>query len=154
MQALYSWLWVILLVIGITAAIKIIITIQKNNVNTNSSNHSNTNTSSLNNQVVRNSNITETGPIVYFANDRHGRRDREYQFNYKKINGSWRAYILRMPNLGNRESSGLVTHRLYDNGRPYVCWDHQVNSLDDMQTISKVWADSIQEYIATGKRFG
>lgn len=39
MQALYSWLWVILLVIGITAAIKIIITIQKNNVNTNSSNH-------------------------------------------------------------------------------------------------------------------
>lgn len=28
---------------------------------------------------------TETGPIVYFANDRHGRSDREYRFNYKKL---------------------------------------------------------------------
>lgn len=25
----------------------------------------------------------ETGPMIYFANDAHGRADREYQFNYK-----------------------------------------------------------------------
>ena len=101
-----------------------------------------------------NTGATETGPMIYYANDRHGSRDKEYQFNYKRVGGSWRAYILRMPDLGNRESGGHVTHRLYDNGRPYVCWDRPVNTLKDMQTISKVWADNIQEYIATGRRFG
>lgn len=97
---------------------------------------------------------TETGPMVYFANDRHGRSDREYRFNYKKVNGSWRAYILRMPNLCGRDAGGMATHRLFDNGHPYVCWDSKVRTLKEMQTISRVWADSIQEYIATGKRFG
>lgn len=97
---------------------------------------------------------TETGPMVYYANNNHGRRDNEYRFNYKKVNGSWRAYILRMPGLGKRPSDGIVTHRLWDGPRPYVCWDRPVNSLSDMQTISRVWADNIQVYIATGKRFG
>ena len=96
----------------------------------------------------------ETGPMVYFANAKNKTADREYRFNYKQVNGSWRAYILHMPSLGSRDASGVVTHRLYDNGNPYVCWDRDVKSLEDMQTISKVWADNIQEYIATGKRFG
>lgn len=98
--------------------------------------------------------VTETPPMIYYANDRHGRGDKEYRFHYKKVGGSWRAYILRMPSLGNRDSSGVATHRLYDGGRPYVCWDSPVNSLRDMQAVSKVWADHIQEYIATGRRFG
>ena len=92
--------------------------------------------------------------MVYYANDQHGRTDREYRFNYVKVNGAWRAYILRMPDLGQRDASGFLTHRLWDNGRPYICWNSQVTSLKDMQNISRVWADSVQEYIATGKRFG
>lgn len=105
-------------------------------------------------RVVPLSQKNETGPMVYYANDRHGGKDREYRFNYKKVNGSWRAYILRMPSLGNRSTDGHATHRLWDGSKPYVCWDSPVNSLSDMQTISRVWADNIQEYIATGKRFG
>lgn len=102
-----------------------------------------------------NNSITETGCMIYFANDRHRLGDKEYRFNYKKVNGSWRAYILRMPPLRGRDPSGLITHRLYDADRnAYVCWDRSVSSLKDMQTISRIWADSIQEYIATGKRFG
>lgn len=97
---------------------------------------------------------TETGPMVYFANDRHGSNDREYRFSYKKVNGSWRAYILRMPNLCGRDASGMATHRLFDNGQPYVCWNTKIRTLKEMQTISRVWANNIQEYIATGKRFG
>lgn len=96
----------------------------------------------------------ETGPMIYYANDPHGREDREYRFNYKLVSGSWRAYILKMPSLGGRESGGAVTHRLFDGGNPYVCWDSPVKTLEDMQTISRVWADHIQEYIATGKQFG
>lgn len=98
--------------------------------------------------------VTETGCMIYFANDRHRRRDKEYHFNYKKVGGSWRAYILRMPSLGGRDTSGVKTHRLYDNGQAYVCWDRPVTSLKDIQTISRVWADNIQEYIATGRGFG
>lgn len=96
----------------------------------------------------------ETGPMIYYANDPHGQADREYRFNYKRVNGSWRAYILKMPNLRGREASGVVTHRLFDGRNPYVCWNCAVEKLEDMQTISRVWADNIQEYIATGKRFG
>lgn len=95
----------------------------------------------------------ETGPMVYFANDRHGSRDKEFQFNYKKVNGEWRAYILRMPGLGGRDSGAAATHRHFDGGRPYICWDTPVRNLKDMQNISKVWADNILEYIVTGRRF-
>lgn len=97
----------------------------------------------------------ETGPMVYFANDAHGAYDKEYRFNYKKVNGTWRAYILRMPSLENRDPRSIPTHRLWDDdNKPYICWKGTVNSLKDMQNISRVWADCIQEYIATGKRFG
>lgn len=97
----------------------------------------------------------ETGPMVYYANDTHGATDKEYRFNYKKVNGAWRAYILRMPSLGNRDARSIPTHRLWDDdNKPYICWNSSVTSLKDMQNISRVWADSIQEYIATGKRFG
>lgn len=100
------------------------------------------------------SNITETGPMVYFANDRHGHRDREYRFNYKKVGDGWRAYILRMPSLKGRRPDAVITHRLHDAEGYYVCWNQSIRTLKEMQTVSRVWADSIQEYIATGKRFG
>lgn len=103
----------------------------------------------------------ETGPMIYFANDAHGRADREYQFNYKWVYdnnihaNTWRAYILRMPSLGGRPSDGHSTHRWSDaNGNHWVCWDSPITSLTEMQSVSRLWADSVQEYIATGKRFG
>ena len=99
--------------------------------------------------------------MIYFANDAHGRADREYQFNYKWVYdnnvhaNTWRAYILRMPSLGNRPSDGHSTHRWSDaNGNHWVCWDSPISSLTEMQSVSRLWADSVQEYIATGKRFG
>lgn len=154
MMEIYEWTWVIILSIAVAAVIKIITVIHQ----TRTSNRATTN----NTQRITSSNYTsphyngatETGPMIYYANDHHGRTDKEYRFNYKKVGNSWRAYILKMPSLEGRDSSGAVTHRMYDNGRPYVCWDSQVKTLRDMQIISKVWADNIQEYIATGKRFG
>ena len=143
MDELYGWIVVIVVIIGFTVALKAGKHIRQN-----------ANPERRNVNVPNNGFSNETGPMIYFANNRHGRRDYEYRFNYKNMGTTWRAYILRMPSLENRDAGGAVTHRLYDNGRPYVCWDHQVKSLKDMQTISKRWADCIQEYIATGKRFG
>ena len=106
-------------------------------------------------RTVQDRQVTETGSMVYFANDRHAQADKEYRFNYKLVGGSWRAYILRMPDLRGRDARSIPTHRLWDEeNRPYICWDTRVATLKDMQNISRVWADSIQEYIATGKRFG
>jgi hypothetical protein len=145
-------MWLAVTVIGITAAIKTWILVSRRN------NSSVSNANRGNQSIVQiggtSRSATETGPMVYYANDTHGRRDKEYRFNYKKVNGSWRAYILRMPSLGNRSTDGHATHRLWDGTKPYVCWDSPVHSLSDIQTISRVWADNIQEYIATGKRFG
>ena len=99
-----------------------------------------------------NNTATETGTMVYFANDRHGQIDREYRFKYKKVGNGWRAYILRTPSFGVRNTGSGIIHRLTDNnGQFYICWDRQVDTLKDMQTISRHWADSIQEYIATGR---
>ena len=111
-----------------------------------------------NNNVLRSAPIaerSETGPMIYYANDKHDSNDKEYRFNYKKVNGTYRAYILKMPNLRGRDGKSIPTHRLWDeNNNPYICWKGRVTSLKDIQNISRVWADNIQEYIATGKRFG
>ncbi len=99
--------------------------------------------------------LYESGPVIYYANDNHNSRDKEYRFNYKNIGGNYRAYILRTPSFGNRDQSGVVTHRLWDDeNKPYVCWDTNIKTLRDMQNVSRAWADNIQEYIATGRRFG
>lgn len=94
----------------------------------------------------------ESGPVIYYANDYHSNMDREYRFNYRLINGCWRAYILRTPNFNSR-SKGTHVHMLNDNGSYYICWDRSVSSIHDMQVISKRWADNFQEYLSTGKTF-
>ena len=99
-------------------------------------------------------NIPETEVVVYYAQSGSGQLDNEYHFKYRKLQDGWRAYILRMPNLRGRNGGGAITHRLYDHGRAYICWDRSVETLKDIKTISRVWADHIQEYIETGKRFG
>lgn len=145
-------MWLVIAAISITVVIKCIILVYgRGEVNEAVSESSNQDIVPIGSSTHS---TKETGPMVYFANNKHGLRDKEYQFNYKKVNGSWRAYILRMPSLGNRDSDGHSTHRFWDGGSSYVCWDCPVNSLKDMQTISRVWADNIQEYIATGKKFG
>lgn len=94
-----------------------------------------------------------TGTVVYLANG--NARDNVFLFNYRYVyvSGSWRAYIERMPDLQGRDASGHKTHRLWDGDKPYVCWDTPVSTLEDMQTVSKVWGDNIIRYIRTGQTF-
>lgn len=111
---------------------------------------------SLNNEIDRLQGTVdyswESGPVIYYANDNHNNMDREYRFNYRLINGYWRAYILRTPNFNNR-LKGTHVHMLNDNGSYYICWDRSISSIHDMQVISKRWADNYQEYLSTGKTF-
>lgn len=149
--------WLIIIAIGIATIVRIVQLKCQNRSDTsnaiNATSRSQQN-KSYDQMKIRSNSLSELGPVVYFANNNHGLTDREYCFEYKKSNGTWRAYILRMPSLMGRNPSGLVTHRLFDGDKSYVCWDSPVSSLKDMQTISKVWAECMQEYIATGKSFG
>lgn len=96
----------------------------------------------------------ETGPVIYFANGEG--RDKTFVFNYKKLqrSGTWRAYIEKSPDWNGRSQDGHSTHRHFDGTKGYVCWNSPVESLTDMQNISKVWADCIVKYIRTGETFG
>ena len=158
-----NWVYVILITVGLTAICKITSMIIKRKKSASTPTRSTTTgTTSTSRQLPANTrNQNETGVMVYFANDKHGRADREYRFNYKRVYDSkfekycWRAYIVRMPSLCGRDPDLHKTHRFTNgNGQCWVCWDSPVNSLKDMQAISRVWADSLQEYIATGKTFG
>lgn len=94
----------------------------------------------------------ETGDMIYFADNPHGIPDKEYRFKYRYMNGTWRAYIKKMPSYNGRNINN-VPHRLTDGVNPYICWSGGVNSLEKIQIVSRVWANHAQEYLATGKIF-
>lgn len=162
MEGSYVWLWTVLSIIGIATAIRVIILVlHGRNHAARTSRSADQGTAPAHLSASPRTGTTETGPMVYYANSRHGRCDKEYRFNYKQVYDSqfgkitWRAYILRMPSLRGRNSDAHTTHRWHDSNNNYwVCWDRPVNSLKEIQAISRAWADHIQEYIATGKRFG
>lgn len=95
----------------------------------------------------------ETGSMIYYARDACGLKDKEYRFNFKKVNGVWRAYIIKMPSYGKRETWGHITHRHFDGDKPYICWDKSLKELKDIQTVARAWSDATQKYIAYGTRF-
>lgn len=99
------------------------------------------------------SNSQSFGPVNYFANARHNQSDKWFQFEYKKENGVWLTYILRMPNLNGRDGNAHITHRYSGGGKYWICFDPQPKCLKDAQIISRVWADRELEYIATGVPF-
>jgi len=104
--------------------------------------------------VQRPTNNTESfGPVIYFANARHNQSDKWFKFEYKRENGVWLTYILRMPSLNGRDGNAHITHRYSGGGRYWICYDPQPRNLKDAQIISRVWADRELEYIATGVPF-
>ncbi len=149
-----GWVIIILiiLVVVIFAAYKYIT--ENNIINVNDAGNSSGSNAASPSIRQSESEITSPDGVIYFASLDYGLSDREYRFDFRLVNNSWRAYILKMPSLRGRDASGYVTHRLFDNGKPYICWNTSISSLKDMQNVARVWADSIQEYIATGKRFG
>lgn len=152
-----EWVRLILIVIGVVTVGKIISMLVKKDVPARASTATQTQTTSS----AASRNRTETDVMIYYANDRHGRPDKEYRFQYKWVYDTvlnaytWRAYIIRMPDLCGRDPDLHKTHRWRNGaGQYWVCWDSVLPTLKDIQSVSRVWADAIQEYIATGKRFG
>ena len=97
--------------------------------------------------------LTTIGPVNYYANTRHRQADNWFQFEYRKEDGEWLVYILRMPNLRGRDPGAHETHRYTDGESYWICYDPQPRRLRDAQTITRAWADRELEYIATGVLF-
>lgn len=76
--------------------------------------------------------------------------DYEFTFTWTPQLNGWRVYIDRQPGYGNRNASEVATHRLGTNSRPYVCWTTPLRSYEDARQVAALWADSTQQYIATG----
>jgi hypothetical protein len=88
-------------------------------------------------------------PIYYRTKD--GSFD--YGFVFNCLGNSFRVYIVKQPSYGSRDTGAHPTHRLFDNGYPYVCWDGVLKTEADAKNVAKLWAECTQEYIRSGKRF-
>ncbi len=94
---------------------------------------------------------TTENTLTYFIDGYGAYRDGKYVFELKKVSGSWRAYIVRTPQIIGRDTSSTVIHQLSDAGRKYVCIAGNVSSKELMVSIAKQWARGLQNYITTGQ---
>jgi hypothetical protein len=76
-----------------------------------------------------------------------------YDFDYRFVDGEWRAYIRSQPSYGFRSDDLHSTHRHCDSRGYYVCWTEPIESRADCETIAKLWAQATDRYIRTGERF-
>ena len=74
----------------------------------------------------------------------------DYVFTFEQRGDGWRVWIIDTPDYGGRATSIHATHRLFDNGRPYICWDRSLATLDAAKGVAALWADATQEYIRSG----
>jgi len=76
-----------------------------------------------------------------------------FVFRYQYVGSTWRAYIVSSPSYAWRSSSLHCTHRLTDSNGYYICWNQNIQRLDDITTVSKMWAEATAKYIDYGTRF-
>ena len=79
--------------------------------------------------------------------------DGSYDFDYRFVDGEWRAYIRSQPGYGGRATDLLSTHRHRDSRGHYVCWTEPIESRDECEAVAKTWARGTDRYIRTGERF-
>ena len=77
-----------------------------------------------------------------------------YEFSFERqLDGSIRAYIVRQPDYGSRDSSCQTTHRLKEGERYYVCWTKNLYTMAEVKQVGADWAKRTDRYIKTGKPF-
>ena len=89
---------------------------------------------------------SKTGVIYYRTRD--GKADYGFSIE-RKPNGSYLAYIVSTP-----EGARGAPHVLSDRRGRYVCWSGPLRSVEETRAVAAMWADNMQEYIKTGRRFG
>lgn len=86
----------------------------------------------------------DVGPILYLAKPTLGFKNHLYSFRYKYSNGSWHAYVEKMP------SSALFSDYSYKN--PYIFFVQPIQSFDEIKRRSFSWADKMQATLSQNER--
>jgi hypothetical protein len=76
---------------------------------------------------------------------------RDYSFTFEFAGDAWKVYIDNSPDYGRRPAGSVATHRLDIGGRPHICWAAAIPTLSEAQAVAALWADSTENYIATGR---
>ncbi len=79
--------------------------------------------------------------------------DGSYGFDYRLVDGEWRAYIRSQPSYGGRSQDLHSTHRHRDSRGYYVCWTEPIESREECEAVAKAWSRGTDRYIRTGERF-
>lgn len=92
----------------------------------------------------------------YHAGNKYIKDNNSYVFLYRfkptpEGKNGWYAYILEIPDFKGRESNTHITHKFLDkDGKYYICYSGQANTIEQIQAIAHRWAEAIQKYINTG----
>lgn len=86
---------------------------------------------------------TQTSPSFFFA------------FDLERHGSVVRIYIVEAPRYGSREDGLLVTHRLADGDRRYICIREGNEPVDGREAATWLiyWSEATANYILTGKSF-
>src|SRR5947209_7657374 len=77
-----------------------------------------------------------------------------YEFSFEcQSDGSVRAYIVRQPSYGSRDTDPHKIHRNKDGERYYVCCQPQPRSVSEAKTRAEQWAQRTDRYIRSGVSF-
>lgn len=79
--------------------------------------------------------------------------DGSYNFDYRNVDGEWRAYIRSQPSYQGRSADLHSTHRLRDGRGHYVCWTEPIGSRSDCEAVAREWTRGTDRYIRTGEHF-
>lgn len=89
----------------------------------------------------------KSDPWVYKTED----GEDEYHFRFEeRVDGEWRAYILKQPPYGSCPQDLSSTYRQYDHKGKYIDWSYTFESLEEAKQIAALWVEYTQECINKG----
>ena len=86
----------------------------------------------------------------YLAQTLYIHKDHTYRFLIKKINGSYRCYIIRVPQFQGRKAKRYIQGYDTDskNDAKYIIWNgEKLTSIDSAKNICRAWANANQTLI-------
>lgn len=90
------------------------------------------------------------GTLVYYSLD--GTAAFRFRFEIQP-SGGIRIYVLEQPGYRGRSEESIPTHRIFDQGRTYICFDPLPQSTEEARKVARAWSELTLRYIRTGERF-
>ena len=90
------------------------------------------------------------GTLVYYSLD--GTAAFRFRFEVQP-RGGIRIHILEQPGYCGHSEESIPTHRIFENGHTFICFDPPPATTEDARRIARAWAELTLRYIRTGERF-